>query len=381
MKYSNEQKIKLVGEYHDGKSVLEICLKNNIPRSTFYTWVKSYKTISSSADYNLNLVEFIRMKKRIDKQTQIFEILKKVNCTYSAPLQQKLSELEILHGQYSVRSLCEAMDFSSGTYYNHVFCNKKKNNSYQVRRDELSQQIKEIFEESHQIFGEKEIKAVLAERGVRTSDKTVSELMQQMNLVSIRTDAKKMYLLRNENKKKKYLLCKKFSAHAPSLVWVSDITMYHLLDKTYYICAILDLYSRKVISNKISERQSTQLLISTFKLAYSERKPADKLTFHCDQGTQYTSNKFRKLLGGLDVKQSFSPKSKPQYNAVMETFFATMKKEELYRTNYHSIKEFKDRIRNYMQFYNVTRPHTTLYYKTPEAYERMYYESFGRKKS
>lgn len=379
MRYDDDLKKKLVEEYFNGNSATEICFLNNIPRSTFYTWLKPYSSETTKAGFEINATEFMNMKKRIEKQEQIISVLKTVECTMSAPLKDKLYELEKLHGQYSVYALCEALEISRGTYYNHVLRNKKKENSYKERRENLSQQIKEVFDENRQIFGAKKIKAILAELGIRTSDKMVSELMQEMNLMSIRSDAKKIYSQRNVNKKKKDLLALNFSVKAPNQVWVSDITMFHFHDKSFYICAILDLYSRKVISHKISERQSTQLLTSVFKTAYTERKPKGKLIFHSDRGTQYTSNKFQSLLNSLDVEQSFSPKAKPQYNAVMETFFATLKKEELYRTEYHSIREFKDRIHEYMDFYNVTRPHSTLYYKTPETYERMYYEGFGRK--
>lgn len=372
MRYDEVIKKELVQQYYNGGSVSTICLQYGIPRSTFYTWVKLYRTIYTEAGYEVNATELLKLKKRVARQDQIINILKTVDCPVSAPLKEKLYALEKLHGQYSVRHLCEALDVDRGTYYNHILRNKKKNNTYQARRDELSQQIKDVFEENHQIFGAKKIKAVLAERGVYTSDKMVSELMEGMNMTSIRTSSKKVYQQRNGRGKKKDRLNMNFSVHAPNQVWVSDITAFRFNEKSYYICAILDLYSRKVISYKISERQSTQLLTSVFKRAFEERRPFGKLIFHSDRGTQYSSHKFQSLLKQMNVEQSFSPKAKPQHNAVMEAFFATMKKEELYRTNYHSIKEFKTCIKDYMEFYNVNRPHSTLSYKTPEAYEQMY---------
>lgn len=140
------------------------------------------------------------------------------------------------------------------------------------------------------------------------------------------------------------------------------------------ICVILNLYSRKVISYKVSDKQSTQLITSTFKTAYKERSPEENLIFHIDRGCQYISHKFQSLLKSLNVKQSLSPKARPHYNAIMESFFANLKKEELYRNKYHSIREFKDNIEKYINFYNVNRPHYTLYCKSPEAYEQMYYQ-------
>jgi transposase InsO family protein len=258
------------------------------------------------------------------------------------------------------------------------FRNKRDNNSYQIRRTQLSERIKQIYEESNQIFGAKKIKAVLADQGEAVSDKMVAELMQEMNLYSIRTGAKKDYLRFNYEKKKDSLKMN-FSVKAPNQVWVSDVTCFKLDNKFQYICAILDLYSRRVIACKISQKHSTQLITSTFKLAYAERKPEDGLIFHSDRGTPYTSHTFQKLLKTRHIKQSFSPSGRPHHNAVIESFFSSMKKEELYRTNYHSVAEFKERISQYIAFYNMKRPHATLDYRTPNTYERLFYDKQGQK--
>jgi transposase InsO family protein len=213
---------------------------------------------------------------------------------------------------------------------------------------------------------------VLANQGEAVSNKMVAELMQEMNLYSIRTGAKKNYIRFNDEKKKDSLKMN-FSVNAPNQVWVSDVTYFKIDNKFKYICAIIDLYSRKVIAHKISQRHSAQLITSTFKFAYAERKPKDGIIFHSDRGTQYTSHAFQKLLKTCRIKQSFSPSGRPHHNAVMESFFSSMKKEELYRTNYHSVDEFKERINKYIEFYNIERPHVTLAYKTPNTYECTFY--------
>lgn len=250
--------------------------------------------------------------------------------------------------------------------------NKKGNKSYQFRRTELSDQIRQIYDESRQIYGAKKISAVLKSRGVAVSDKMVSELMQEMNLSSIRTGAKRLYL-RLHAQKKTDRVERQFSAAVPNQIWVSDVTYFAYHKKMYYICAILDLYSRKVISYKISQKHSSQLITSTFRAAYEERRPSEGLIFHSDRGAQYTAFAFQKLLKTLHMEQSFSPSGKPCHNAVMESFFSSLKREELYRSNYHSVEEFKECVKKYMDFYNMERPHSTLGYKAPNAYEALYY--------
>lgn len=110
-----------------------------------------YKEVSAKTGTSVNMSDFIKMQKHVEKQDKIIEILRIVKCTFSSPLKDKLYELEKLHGKYSVRSLCDALGVARGTYYNHVLRNKKKNNSYKERRDRLSEQILMIFENSNQV--------------------------------------------------------------------------------------------------------------------------------------------------------------------------------------------------------------------------------------
>ncbi len=152
--------------------------------------------------------------------------------------------------------------------------------------------------------------------------------MQYMNLQSVRSETKRQYT-RFKHELKKDVLKLNFSAKAPNQVWVSDVTYFRVCNNTRYICVIIDLFSRKVIGYKISQKHSTQLITATFKIAYQDRKPGEDLVFHSDRGVQYTAFAFRELLKTLQITQSFSPSGRPCHNAVVESFFATLKKEEL----------------------------------------------------
>ena len=108
----------------------------------------------------------------------------------------------------------------------------------------------------------------------------------------------------------------------------------------------------------------------TLRLAYEERNPGDGLIFHSDRGTQYASQSFRQLLLSCHVEQSFSRTGRPHDNAVAESFFASLKREELYRRNYRSVAKFRQVVDDYINFYNTKRPHRTLNYKCPDEVER-----------
>ena len=97
--------------------------------------------------------------------------------------------------------------------------------------------------------------------------------------------------------------------------------------------------------------------------------PNEQLLFHSDQGANYCSNTFRNYLESLNVEQSFSRPHTPHDNAVAETFFSHMKREELYRRRLRSENEFRKMVDDYMEFHNNIRPHSTLKNKTPEQVE------------
>ncbi|MGI5960218.1 MAG: IS3 family transposase [Massiliimalia sp.] len=360
-------------KFRNGEAVCDIIKETGVPRSTIYYWIKQYKGLDDLNDITLKKT-LDNLQRKYKKSQQICEVLKSVNCTPNSPLKTKLYELEKLYGKYSVHVLCEALDVNRGTFYNHVLRNKKQNSSYVQRRTELSEAISKIYEESHGLFGSDKILSVLHSQGYHTSKKMVRGLMKEMGLKSLRSRAKKDYQNWIKLHEHTNILKQNFEAEAPNLIWVSDCTQFVFSHKTYYLCAILDLFSRKVIAYKISSNASTQLVTATFKQAFKDRKPGNQLIFHSDRGCQYNSYSFRKLLMDNHVTQSFSGPRNPYDNGVMEVFFASLKQEEIYRTSYRSFEDCKSHIKEYMNFYNSQRPHRADNYKTPNAVEENYYK-------
>jgi len=158
-------------------------------------------------------------------------------------------------------------------------------------------------------------------------------------------------------------------------VWVSDITYIKAGGIWYYLCIVMDLFSRKVISWHISSKANVELVITTFKKAYEKRKAPYGLMFHSDRGSQYTAFTFRQLLDSLNVVQSFSKKGYPFDNACCECFFKYLKKEETNRKCYHSLTELQLSVFEYIEgYYNTKRPHGTLNMLTPNEAEALYWE-------
>lgn len=365
MKYSNEEKLSIVARCQQGESVAALSNELAIPRSTLYRWLKSFPTDSAGKPLKFSYQEYTLLQRKVEKLQNVITILKSADCLVSAPLKERLYALEPFYGKCEVHTICEALDVDRGTFYNHMLRNKRENAWFEKRRQEYCQLIRDVFDEYQQVLGAEKIQTILVQRGHQVSKEYVSRLMSEMGLRSVRMTAKKEYLKLREPERKKNLLQQQFTADQPNQRWVSDVSCFKLRDHYLYVCVIIDLFSRKVIAYKISKKNSTQLITAAFKMAYEERNPPAGLIFHSDRGAQYTSHRFQKLLHEHNVTQSFSRPGEPHDNAVAESFFASLKKEELYRRNITSDRAFQASVASYIEFYNTKRPHRTLKNLTP----------------
>ena len=128
MKLSDKEKQELVKQYLNGISASDICLQHGISKSTFYSWVKPHKTATTNSGNVVSISEVTKLKKRVEYLENKVAILQTVGGTVSAPLREKLVEVAMLHGQYSVHVLCDTLNVDRGTFYNHILHNKSKNN-------------------------------------------------------------------------------------------------------------------------------------------------------------------------------------------------------------------------------------------------------------
>ncbi len=174
------------------------------------------------------------------------------------------------------------------------------------------------------------------------------------------------------------LVKQNFNPEKPNLIWVSDITYVKVNGSFHYICVVIDLFSRKVISYSISPNMKAEFVLETLKKAYSSRKKPSNLIFHSDRGVQYTAEIFRKFLDDNNIVQSFSAKGYPYDNAVAESFFKFLKKEELNRNTYYSKKQLELSLFEYIEsFYNSKRPHSANNDFPPNKFEELYFNKIS----
>ena len=368
-RYPEEFKKQVTAICISGAPLATISKKYNISLNTLYRWRKEYQ---QAADQTATK-DYPTLYRQCERQDHILQIIRLSNIIDDVPRRKRLEILARLHKQfeqYSVHELCEALNISRGTFYNHIF-RRADRTEYLQKQQELMIQVQQIFDDSQQRFGAEKIRVVLAENGICVGKKRIRQIMQELGLTSIRENAKSNYRRRQEYLKRD-LVNQEFSVTRPNEIWASDITYFKIKGYAVYLCVIIDLFSRMVVGYRVSRKCSTHLVTATFKDAFRVRGNPTELTFHSDRGGQYTSDTFFKLLRQGGVKQSFSRSGRPCDNAVAETFFASFKREEAYRRDYSSEADFRKSVDEYVRFYNEQRPHQTLAYKSPVRFEELY---------
>ena len=183
----------------------------------------------------------------MERANHLLRIIQLSKLIDEVPLRKRLEILAGLYENetYSVHELCDALNVARGTFYNHIF-RRVDRTEYLKKQKELMLLVQQIFDENDQRFGAKKICIILAEHGIRVGTKTVSKIMQELGLHSVRSDAKRSYLKQQENRRQN-LVQQNFTTERPNQIWVSDITCFKVNNYPLYLCVIIDLFSRKVI--------------------------------------------------------------------------------------------------------------------------------------
>jgi transposase InsO family protein len=166
------------------------------------------------------------------------------------------------------------------------------------------------------------------------------------------------------------LINRRFKTDRPNKVWLSDITYIRTREGWLYLSAVLDLYNRQIIGWSMEDRLTQNLVLQAFQQALGRRKPDPGVVFHSDRGSQYAAQAFRSLLDQHQFLQSMSAKGNCYDNAVMESFFHTLKTEVVYFERYRTRAQARQSIFEYIEvFYNRIRRHSSLGYLSPLEFE------------
>ena len=230
----------------------------------------------------------------------------------------------------------------------------------------------------HPYYGYRRITAQLRRDKLIVNHKKVLRIMKEMG---IQGKIKRKYINTTNSKhnNKIYVnLIKNKKLTAINQVWCADITTIRILNGFVYLAAIIDIYSRKIVGYAIGKTLSSELAITALKMAMATRN-TDSLIHHSDQGIQYTCKDYIKILKENGIRISMSGKGNPYDNAFAESFFKTLKQEEVYLWQYETFSDVTERIPYFiLDVYNKKRLHSSLGYRPPEEYERLLVKNGSR---
>lgn len=358
-KYTTKFKTQIAIKLLKTKKPKIICETYSLSKGMVYRWLSEYKK-SLENEQNIKVETLKALKKENQILKLKFNLLYNSHCTPSSPDIDKLEAIKKFSNVIDIKTLCKFFNIHRNKYYRYL---QEKKTYYELRDEMLTPLIIKSFHEHKARYGAKRISNSLKIQGHIVSFQKVSKILKEHNLKALVGKPK-----RNSNNKLKEthdFLKNKYAICTPDIAWTSDVTEHIVCNTKFYICAIEDLFSRYIISYKVSTCNDLELLASTFNEAYKKRNNPEVLIFHSDNGSTYRSTRFAEYLKALGVKQSFSRIMHPKDNSHMESFFSTLKKEELHREDYKTPEEFLSTIEQYIEYYNNKRIHSKLGYATP----------------
>jgi transposase InsO family protein len=271
---------------------------------------------------------------------------------------------------FAIELMCEVLGVSTSGYY---AWQKRPVSQQRQRREQLTGKVLTIHRQSRCIYGSPRVHRELLSAGEKVCRKTVAKIMRDARIrsvvskrfVSCTTDSNHDHPVA-ENR-----LDRNFSADLPNRKWCCDITYIPTDQGTLYLAAVLDLCSRKIVGWSMSDRMPVDLVADALKMALARRQPGPGLLHHSDRGVQYACGIYQDLLSEHAITCSMSRVGNCYDNAVMESFWGTIKTECVYpHGRYASFQQARQSIFEYIEmFYNRTRRHSSLGYVSPEAFE------------
>lgn len=208
------------------------------------------------------------------------------------------------------------------------------------------------------MYGYRRIKkALLLKSGWIVNHKKILRIMRKYGLKIKYRDVFKINYAKKavEQNIKPNLIKRNFYATKPNEKWSTDITYIIYKGKRAYLSSIMDLYTKNIISYKISFKMNNELVIDTLNDALSKQKDVFGVILHSDQGVQYTSSEYKQVCESNGINISMSNKATPADNAPIESFHANLKRETLYSYNIISLKEYIELVKEWILFYNTSR--------------------------
>jgi putative transposase len=271
-------------------------------------------------------------------------------------------------GIWPVSWICEALGVSRSGF--HAWLSRAP--SARAQTDEaLGPRVRASFISSYRTYGARRVWRDLLAEGLSCGLHRVERLMRQQ---ALKARPRRRGLPRDNGERSVIagnVLDRQFTADAPNRKWVADFTYIWTAEGWLYVAAVIDLFSRRVVGWSMSDAMTAQLVTDALVMAIWRRGKPDALLHHSDQGSQYTSEQFQRLMADNGVTCSMSRSGNVWDNAAMESFFSSLKTEWIARKTYRTRDQVRADVFDYIErFYNPTRRHSTIGYLSPMDFEK-----------
>ncbi len=276
---------------------------------------------------------------------------------------------EHLADAYPLEVACEVLEVSRSGYYTW---RDRPASARAERRQEMAAKVKAVHQENRGLYGSPRVFQVLKARGESVCENTVAKVMREGR---IRARGKKKFVPRTTDSSHdrpvgENVLGRQFQADLPDRKWAVDITYVPTAEGWLYLAGVIDLCSRRIVGWSMAEHMRADLVSDALGMALARRSPAPGLLHHSDRGVQYASEDYQHLLQSHEIVCSMSGKGDCWDNAVMESFWGTLKTELVNHERYETRDQARASIFEYIEvFYNRTRLHSSLGYLSPEQFE------------
>lgn len=263
--------------------------------------------------------------------------------------------------------MCEALGVSRSGF--HAWLTRAP--SQRARDDdEIGARVRASHVGSYRTYGARRVWHDILAEGISCGLHRIERLMRQQGL---RAKPRRRGLPKDHGERSAIagnVLDRQFTADRPNQKWVADFTYIWTAEGWLYVAAVIDLFSRRVVGWSMSDTMTAQLVTDALIMAIWRRGKPDALLYHSDQGSQYTSEQFQRLMADNGVTCSISRSGNVWDNAAMESFFSSLKTERIEKKVYRARGQAKADVFDYIEcFYNPTRRHSTLGYLSPIDFE------------
>ena len=274
-----------------------------------------------------------------------------------------------------VEMLCGALGVSVSGYY---AWRGRLPNQHQQTDAVLLKAIQRVYQAGRGLYGSPRIYAALRQQGVHCSRKRVARLMHQAGIHSRRRPKRRIRTTdsRHHHPVAPNLLKQDFNAHAPNEKWLGDMMGIWTDEGWFYLAALLDTYSRRIVGWAMSIYRDEALVTDALSMALAGRDIplAADLIHHTDRGSQYTANDYGSLLKEHGIQVSMSDKGNPYDNAMMESFFSTLRAELTDLERFPTRQAARTAVFEFIEvFYNRQRLHSSLGYRSPADFETTHF--------